>query len=82
MENPGYPRHRDVTQTMETQRKTAIATGSARGIGTAVAAEAVLDFNEGACKIVANEISLNVGNALRTRATSRTSSPWSTLSPT
>lgn len=57
---------------MATQQKTAIVTGSARGIGAAVAkrlsadgfAVAILDLDENACKAVAEEIKSNGGDAL------------------
>jgi 3-oxoacyl-[acyl-carrier protein] reductase len=57
---------------MTDQPRTAIVTGSARGIGAAIAkrlsrdgfAVAILDLNESACKIVSDEINASGGSAL------------------
>jgi 3-oxoacyl-[acyl-carrier protein] reductase len=57
---------------MTDQPRTAVVTGSARGIGAAVAkrlsrdgfAVAILDLDEGACKVVADEIISSGGSAL------------------
>ncbi len=57
---------------MTDQPRTAIVTGSARGIGAAVArrlsrdgfAVAILDLDEGACKVVSDEINAAGGSAL------------------
>ncbi|MCU1362998.1 MAG: beta-ketoacyl-ACP reductase [Acidimicrobiaceae bacterium] len=57
---------------MTNQPRTAIVTGSARGIGAAVAkrlssdgfAVAILDLDQGACKVVADEINSSGGSAL------------------
>jgi 3-oxoacyl-[acyl-carrier protein] reductase len=57
---------------MATQKRTAIVTGSARGIGASVAkrlstdgfAVAIFDLDESACKVVVDEIKSNGGDAL------------------
>src|ERR1700677_1257646 len=57
---------------MTDQPRTAIVTGSARGIGAAVAkrlsrdgfAVAILDLDEGSCKVVVDEITSSGGSAL------------------
>jgi 3-oxoacyl-[acyl-carrier protein] reductase len=57
---------------MTSQRKTAIVTGSGRGIGAAIAKRlskdgfnvAVLDLDDGGCRLVADEIKANGGDAL------------------
>ena len=58
--------------TMTTLQKTAVVTGSARGIGAAVAKRlsndgfsvAILDLDETACKVVVDEIKSAGGEAL------------------